>query len=361
MLQLVGDSVDFAGILYVHAMGTTLSTGASMLLRWLDAFCGPEYYPRVTFITTMWDAFSTSGVQTQNRLLPQWEQQWNNFIQGGSRVYHHGKFYDGGATTDRILDVDTDSQERQCQVWKMISQYHGSFHPLVPLVVKELRQGLAIEDTKAGNVLGLRTQQLVAMTQRAQAQQSTHGRQQSTQEEPIDHGSTEEEVGWLSILTSVISETKRAIWDFFLWLRSFLPEGTRYWPRWTEQGLNIVIRMPLGTEIVVGMTTRGPYFKIGIQTWFPFSRGEGEGESDSNDAMTNLGDEEDFILVVEDEYYLDPKFLDADIGCNLDDAARVREEQDFLGAFERAHTSIDVEDTDETDKASGWFSQCAIM
>lgn len=169
LLQLVGNSVEFAGILYVHAIGTTLSTGSSMLLTWLEAFCGPDYYPRVTFVTTMWDELGLRGVQTQNRLLPQWMEKWDKFIQGGSRAYHHGKFYDNGIATDRILDVEKDSEERKRQVWAMISRYHRHDDCLVPQVVDELRSGLAIEYTTAGHALGLQTQQLVAATQPAQA------------------------------------------------------------------------------------------------------------------------------------------------------------------------------------------------
>ena len=353
LLQLVGNSVEFAGILYVHAMGTTLSTGSSMLLTWLEAFCGPNYYHRVTFVTTMWDELGLRGVQTQNRLLPQWMEKWDNFIQGGSRVYHHGKCYDNGIATDRILDVDTDSEERQHQVWAMISRYHGHGNSLVPRIVEELRRGLAIEDTTAGNALGLQTQQLVAMTQPAQAQQSTQSGERNMEEEPINHSGTET-VGWLNILVSVISGTKRAIWDFFLWLRSFLPDSVWYWPRWTERGLEIVIRMPHGTEIAVGMTTRGPYFHIGDRTWFPFS----EGEDDRNDGMINLGDDEDFDLVAGEEGYLDPESLDANmLGVNLSDTARSKDEQDFLDAFERAQNAH----LDETHTASGLFDWCAIM
>jgi len=158
------------------------------------------------------------------------------------------------------------------------------------------------------------------MTQHINAQQPTQGRQQSIKEEPMDHSATEP-VGWLKMLLSVISGTKRAIWEFFLWVRNFLPLGSWYWPRWTERGFEIVIRLPPGTEIAIGMTNRGPYVRIGNRTWFPFNSGNIEDNRNNN--IRNFRDEENFDLVVGEEQYLDPESLDAN------NAARSREEQDF--------------------------------
>ncbi len=112
--------------------------------------------------------------------------------------------------------------------------------------------------------------------------------------------------------------------------------------------------MPHGTKIAVGMTTRGPHFHISDRTWFPFS----EGKDDWNDGMRDLGDDEDFDLVVGEEGYLDPESLDANmLGVNLDDTAPSRDEQDFLDAFERAQNAH----LDETDTGGGLFGWCVIM
>jgi hypothetical protein len=111
--------------------------------------------------------------------------------------------------------------------------------------------------------------------------------------------------------------------------------------------------MPQGTEIAVGMTTRGPYFYIGNRTWFPFSRDE----NNWDDGIRNLGDEEDFDLVIGEEGYLDPESLNARMNVNLDDTARAQDEQDFLDAFERAQNAH----ADQNDTEKGWFGWCAIM
>jgi hypothetical protein len=110
------------------------------------------------------------------------------------------------------------------------------------------------------------------------------------------------------------------------------------------------------------MTNRGQYVRIGNRTWFPFNGGDVE--DDGNDDIRNFGDEEDFDLVVGEEQYLDPESLDANnLGANLGDAARSREEQDFLGAFESGQNAH-LDETyraDDPDAGSGWGGLCAIM
>ena len=139
-IDLVQNSVIFAGVLYVHRMETEFSTDAERLLRWLKAFCGNDHAPFVTFVTTRWDAIVEDEMEDAVYKLREWESEWSDFIDRGAHVYNHGKFYDGnGQETSRILKIRVDGDERARQVQNMITRNYRHKRYVDPQFVKEIK------------------------------------------------------------------------------------------------------------------------------------------------------------------------------------------------------------------------------
>ncbi|KAJ5160716.1 uncharacterized protein N7482_007720 [Penicillium canariense] len=150
LLEMTKNSVTYAGVLYVHPATLQYSRETKESLQFLNVFCGPSYFPSVTFVTTFWDRVASARLEEQDKLVSQLaNSKWASFLDRGANIYHHGRVYDGEKPTLCTLSLDNHPQLRQTQARDMIAH----LYPLdkiydAPLIIKELQMRVTLEDTR---------------------------------------------------------------------------------------------------------------------------------------------------------------------------------------------------------------------
>jgi hypothetical protein len=108
------DSVEYASVLYVHPVFAPFSEEMARGLQFLEAFCGLDYAPSITFVTTMWDLQSPMGVKFCDRVVEQLvTEKWSSFMDRGAKLYHHGRRYEDGNLTMDVLTLEDDGIVRR--------------------------------------------------------------------------------------------------------------------------------------------------------------------------------------------------------------------------------------------------------
>jgi hypothetical protein len=83
-------NIKLAGILYLHRVTDTRVGGvASSNLRMFKKLCGPDFYPRVTLVSTMWDIVDRETAEGREAELKAKDTFWGHMIDGGSKVRRH--------------------------------------------------------------------------------------------------------------------------------------------------------------------------------------------------------------------------------------------------------------------------------
>ncbi|KAL3480772.1 hypothetical protein BJX99DRAFT_272521 [Aspergillus californicus] len=153
-LSVVQPYVQFRGVLYVDSMKDNRVTAATeRVLKWLFCFCGAEFMPNVTVVTTQWDELNQAGVKTRLSRFGLWKSgdPLEPFFNNGAGVYHHGLIQDGN--TNQTLDIDEDAGRRRFLARQMIaSRYEGST-TLKLQIHTEIVNGAALDSTQAGRWL----------------------------------------------------------------------------------------------------------------------------------------------------------------------------------------------------------------
>ncbi|CAI6098957.1 unnamed protein product [Clonostachys chloroleuca] len=233
-VEAIKDYAIFTGILYVHKLDSIYSAGQSVFIDWLQALCGSQYLQRVTFVTTKWDEIAPIVLEDKLAQLEEWTEKWSVFLKRGALMYHHGKKYDtNGIDLGIILAAKADGQERRRQARSMISRHYKGKQSIYPLLVLELKRGTNIEDTAAGQSLGI--------------------------QRPVGESTPQiSRPNWFGMFV-----------DLLLWplkrLQAFVSELTKYLPhiasrqRIGRKGMEIIITMPLGAEIALGWGGKGLY------------------------------------------------------------------------------------------------------
>ncbi|KAH7384608.1 hypothetical protein BKA66DRAFT_81711 [Pyrenochaeta sp. MPI-SDFR-AT-0127] len=145
------------GVLLVTSMHhTRVSKMDEKLLRFTREFCGDEYLPQVTDVTTFWETHSETQKQLYDtRLanrLEKVKELWS--VQGHITHYQHGRKYDGERDTGISLEWDKDRDEMAGYAKDMVLRHYGSINPREPRIVQDLRS-YTFEHTAAGQSLGL--------------------------------------------------------------------------------------------------------------------------------------------------------------------------------------------------------------
>lgn len=228
-------------------MGSIFSAGNSRFINWLEAFCGLPYSPYLTFVTTKWDVFHPLQLQKEINGLEIWKQKWSKFLRHGANMYHHGKCYDdNGIETGEILQLNVDKGNRSSQAKRMISRYYGKDEFPDPQFVEELKRGIPIQDTAAAKSL---------------LRHPTHDGGANACATNSATNKTTVDVDWLKMFMECLLWPFRKLWEFVQWLFSYLPRGFTWTPILTAGALEIVITMPYGSRIVVGLGPHGIYVR----------------------------------------------------------------------------------------------------
>jgi hypothetical protein len=151
------------GLLYVTCINQTRFDDFDRnLIKFIRSFCGDEYLPRITFVTTFWTAVGEKQKTIFNKQLDLLQNKWREGIDEQPKLYQHGREYDTeGLDTGRFLDWFEDRAQIAVHGRGMISRhYRGTRLPeprnIDPRIVQELNANTPIHLTDAGKLLGLR-------------------------------------------------------------------------------------------------------------------------------------------------------------------------------------------------------------
>lgn len=85
-----------------------------------------------------------------------------------ANIYHHGRVYDGERLALRTLSLDDDPQLRQTQARDIIARLYSLDKVYeAPLIIKELRARIPLENTRVGQFLGMTSEDSHGTDQRA--------------------------------------------------------------------------------------------------------------------------------------------------------------------------------------------------
>lgn len=119
LLEITKDSVTYADVLYVYPATLQFSGEAKQSLLFLNAFCGPSYFPSITFVVTMWDRISPNNIEEQDELVCEMARtKRSSFLDRGANLYHHGRVYERDMATLEALSLsesqrfDKDTREK---------------------------------------------------------------------------------------------------------------------------------------------------------------------------------------------------------------------------------------------------------
>ncbi|KAI9036274.1 uncharacterized protein KD926_002092 [Aspergillus affinis] len=291
LLEVTKTSVTYAGILYVHPANQIYSDETEKGLKFLEVFCGLDYSPSLTFVTTGWDALSLNQIPRSDASIRQMQTfKWTAFIEKGAKVYHHGRRYDGGLPTLEVLDIDGDREPRSRTAQGIIADlYPHEKSYAAPLIIQELRMELNLEDTTAGKYLGMTSQKLVYP-----GTQSTNGQQSG------ETGNQSAGISWMDAFLSVmmipvdmIRGFVTALWNFISLLQKAL--ATLLMPpveisihRVSAEGVEALVTLPGGLRFIVGYGRRGPYWR----RWDSQAEGQttSEADDDNSDILVEIPD-----------------------------------------------------------------------
>ncbi|KAG2002839.1 hypothetical protein GB937_009489 [Aspergillus fischeri] len=112
-MSVVERYVKFRGVLYVDSMEENRVTPATeKILTWLWLFCGQDYMPNVTVVTTRWDGLDADGIETKMARVEKWRAEGllQRFFEHGASIYHHGLVMEGG--NYKTLHIERQAERR---------------------------------------------------------------------------------------------------------------------------------------------------------------------------------------------------------------------------------------------------------
>jgi hypothetical protein len=147
--------VTFAGVIYVHdSKRDRVYESEIKTLRWLQCFCGPRFFDRITILTTKWDQFHPKAMRKE---LKRFNDNFVEFIPllnhppepyRGCHFYHHG-IPGGGALNesgDTLSVDDEDDKARRCEEAKKLihNRYSGNMPPVEMQFEMERNTGVPV-------------------------------------------------------------------------------------------------------------------------------------------------------------------------------------------------------------------------
>lgn len=103
-IQTIRRNARIVGVLYVTKIShSRVETIDHKLLNFIQSFCGDDYIPHITFITTHWTASLDWEKTTYNAKLRNLQLLWDKYLVKGAKLYQHGREYKHGLGTGNFL------------------------------------------------------------------------------------------------------------------------------------------------------------------------------------------------------------------------------------------------------------------
>jgi hypothetical protein len=160
-LIAIGPFVTIAGVLFLHDIKKDrMTAGELKTVRWLQCFCGPQFYQNITLVTTKWDELKQKAlVKARGRLEGLKTSDFAPLLSppGGHRgayLYNHG--IPGGGTEEiwgGALDLEDDKLTRAAEASNLIHSRYGNTHAAELQIKKELDKGKKLPQTEAAKAL----------------------------------------------------------------------------------------------------------------------------------------------------------------------------------------------------------------
>ncbi|KAF4446959.1 hypothetical protein F53441_9430 [Fusarium austroafricanum] len=162
-----GPFVQVVGVLFVIGNpGTRLDQQDAKTLRWLQCFCGPDFYRNITFVTSFWDSYNERSFKQAYARMDSLREDANfaHLLDPSSseRRYHGAYLYHHGVTGGNLmpesypgLDIEENRAERQEELKNLIRRRYAElkYKPVKLQFMKEVENKVDFVDTEAAKVL----------------------------------------------------------------------------------------------------------------------------------------------------------------------------------------------------------------
>ncbi|KAF4341652.1 hypothetical protein FBEOM_4390 [Fusarium beomiforme] len=162
-----GSFIEVVGVLYVIGnLGTRVDQQDVKTLRWLQCFCGPDFFRNITIITSFWDSHKPKAFkQAFDRV--QGLSDESNFDRilnpsvpekryHGANIYHHG-VTGGNLTLDSYpgLDYEDNKEERREELRNLIRRRYAErrYKPVKLQFMQQLENKIPFLETEAAKVI----------------------------------------------------------------------------------------------------------------------------------------------------------------------------------------------------------------
>ncbi|KAG5754836.1 hypothetical protein H9Q70_002547 [Fusarium xylarioides] len=162
-----GSFVEVVGVLFVIGRpGTRLDQQDAKTLRWLQCFCGPDFFRNITIVTSFWDSYNAGSFkQTFNRMKSLYEDTIFQKVSNpstserryhGAHIYHHG-VTGGKLTLDSFpgLDYVDKRHERREELRNLIRRRYAErrYKPTKLQFMREVEKKVPFLETEAAKAL----------------------------------------------------------------------------------------------------------------------------------------------------------------------------------------------------------------
>ncbi|EAW17752.1 uncharacterized protein NFIA_076840 [Aspergillus fischeri NRRL 181] len=155
----LGQWVTIAGIMFVHDVRSQRLTFSEMrTIRWLQCFCGPQFFRNVTIVQTQWDRITEDDMDQVRDIANELEFSafddvlFPKHVKGGC-VYNHGVRLENKSEWV-TLSRKKKRQERSRMAADFILNQYGRCGKVARLqVLEELAQGWGLYETEAAKSL----------------------------------------------------------------------------------------------------------------------------------------------------------------------------------------------------------------
>ncbi|KAL4733485.1 hypothetical protein BDV11DRAFT_175654 [Aspergillus similis] len=352
---------------FLDATKGSVTYAGVLALEFLEHFCGLEYSPYITFVTTMWDECNRERAMRRHDENVQQikERQWAPFIARGAEVYHHGRVYENGEPMLANLDIEDQAAERRSYVRDMIGRVYSKDkeYTVPPLIVQELRAHASLPATTAGRYLQMTYDQVIitnALTYGAGPIVHTEDSEFTKPNEAKDNESGG--FDWIGSIVNTVADaiafpfrlTKTLLtmlWDLIQILSTFVSivRVTSY--RLTDNGVEARVTILGGLWAIVGYQRPGGFY---WQTRESVESNTAEGPEDEvlNDILNELREDSVDGLNLEELNETDP----SQTPTAHDELDPKQQYRAFNDAFEKSRSKLQQnEDAQQGERG------CSIM
>jgi hypothetical protein len=161
-LLALGPFVTVAGVLFLHS-STKDRMEASELktIRWLQCFCGPQFYENITIITTKWDKMHPDEIDEAHKRVEELAADQVAPILDppprfkGAYIYNHG--IPGGGKSDQDWETQLSRRkkmpERSAEIKRLVHDRYDQCPRIKLQIAEEIESKTPLAETEAAKAL----------------------------------------------------------------------------------------------------------------------------------------------------------------------------------------------------------------